>query len=299
MTNSISRLCPMCGEPSRAKVACHTCRGKGLVTAGRVCCDCSRPMGKSRGKRCTMCVQRSNPVEQCSGCGELKRLASKSDRLCGACSSRLRRARLGYDKAYKTLHKVCAFCRVPFETKKHSTSCCSVECGQRLAYGWSSSKEVARVIKPRVWHGSASAGVVPFTSGACHECGEQFVAPSLAKYCSDRCSNRASWRRAYARKGDFSVPRKVRLAIYERDGWVCQLCFGAVDPDLDLNDRWSATLDHIVPQSHQLIPDHSPENLRLSHRVCNSIRGDGSREVAYGEGVEALRYVGRVSAASS
>jgi hypothetical protein len=39
---------------------------------------------------------------------------------------------------------------------------------------------------------------------------------------------------------------------------------------------YAASLDHIIPQSMQLIPDHSPSNLRLVHRWCNSARGDGT-----------------------
>jgi hypothetical protein len=39
-------------------------------------------------------------------------------------------------------------------------------------------------------------------------------------------------------------------------------------------DDWAPSLDHIEPQSWALIPDHSPANLRLAHRWCNSVRGD-------------------------
>ena len=70
------------------------------------------------------------------------------------------------------------------------------------------------------------------------------------------------------------IPRADRLAVYERDGWICQLCGGPVNQALHFNDRMAATLDHIEPQSMALIPDHSPENLRLAHRACNSRRNN-------------------------
>lgn len=89
-------------------------------------------------------------------------------------------------------------------------------------------------------------------------------------YCSKRCAKNAS----NNRRGRFVIPAKRRLAIYERDGWVCQLCREPVDPDA--TDIWRPTLDHIAPQSHQLIPDHSDANLRLAHMWCNSVRGDES-----------------------
>lgn len=71
------------------------------------------------------------------------------------------------------------------------------------------------------------------------------------------------------------VARAVRLEIYERDGWVCQLCAQPVDRDLPANDRMAASLDHVVPQSTVLFPNHAPSNLRLAHRSCNAVRGPG------------------------
>lgn len=91
---------------------------------------------------------------------------------------------------------------------------------------------------------------------------------------SARGRAKALRRRAPGPRRQFKVPPDLRLAIYERDGWTCQLCGDPVDPDLPSTDRWSATLDHIECQSWVLVPDHSPRNLRLAHRVCNARRGD-------------------------
>ena len=75
-------------------------------------------------------------------------------------------------------------------------------------------------------------------------------------------------------KLSFSIDPSVRYAIYDRDKWVCQLCMEPVDPTLVSPDPWSASLDHIECQSWVLVPDHSPANLRLAHRWCNSARND-------------------------
>jgi hypothetical protein len=102
----------------------------------------------------------------------------------------------------------------------------------------------------------------PFVSGECDWCGEQFTrrgAPS--GYCSKRCSSKA--RRNW-------IGKRARFALYERDGWTCQICLEAVDPDT--TDEWRPTLDHIVPRSHGGSDD--PSNLRLAHLWCNSVRGD-------------------------
>ena len=38
-----------------------------------------------------------------------------------------------------------------------------------------------------------------------------------------------------------------RREIYERDGWICQICFIPVDPEIKWPDNMSPTLDHIKP----------------------------------------------------
>ena len=125
---------------------------------------------------------------------------------------------------------------------------------------------------------------VRFTSVRCGSCGDSFVwdnriTTSFAKYCSDACRTSAYYARRALRDGvDYhgrSISSAVRREVYERDGWVCQLCFEPV-VETEKFGRWSPTLDHLIPRSMQLVPDHSPSNLRLAHNYCNSIRGDGS-----------------------
>lgn len=111
-----------------------------------------------------------------------------------------------------------------------------------------------------------------WTSGPCGWCGKQFV--GIGFTCSQKCrKNRAYTLRS---TNTFKVSPKRREAIYERDGWACQICALPVDNTVNYLDDWYPTLDHIVPQSHMLIPDHSEENLRTVHRFCNSLRGDNS-----------------------
>lgn len=66
----------------------------------------------------------------------------------------------------------------------------------------------------------------------------------------------------------------VRLAVYERDNWVCQICGKPVLKRYIKGSHANASVDHIIPQSQQLIPDHSDNNLRTAHHICNSIRGN-------------------------
>lgn len=109
----------------------------------------------------------------------------------------------------------------------------------------------------------------PWVQGECRACGEYFVRKGVASpYCSKKCG------RSDRPSGEIPISRRERLAIYERDGWICQLCSEPVDGTLHYLDDWAPSLDHIEPQSFALIPDHSPKNLRLAHRWCNSARGN-------------------------
>lgn len=99
--------------------------------------------------------------------------------------------------------------------------------------------------------------------------GARYVREYLARH---RDKHGTEYRAKFANHRATPVSRKVRLSVYERDGWTCQLCGDPVDPNLHPNHRFGATLDHIVCQSWTNTPDHSPENLRLSHRSCNSKR---------------------------
>lgn len=74
------------------------------------------------------------------------------------------------------------------------------------------------------------------------------------------------------------IPASTRAAIYVQDGYVCQLCGDATEPDADPNSDWYPTLDHIV-----LFSDggtDNPENLRTAHRWCNMARNHGLFEEA-------------------
>jgi len=104
------------------------------------------------------------------------------------------------------------------------------------------------------------------TYSDCATCGQVIChRPSRRAYCSTRCSDSA--RRA--RKGKRHNIR--RIAIFERDGYLCWICGQPCDPTLSLPSRMAATVDHLVPQS--LGGTHEHDNLATAHMVCNSRRG--------------------------
>lgn len=108
------------------------------------------------------------------------------------------------------------------------------------------------------------APMIKFHQADCSECGQALARAALDDPLCATCRGN---------KPGYNIPisRADRLGIYDRDGWVCQLCGEPVDPAVDPRTRWGATLDHITPRS--LGGSHDSSNLRLAHRRCNSVRG--------------------------
>lgn len=113
----------------------------------------------------------------------------------------------------------------------------------------------------------------------CASCGQAFVPFRRWKVCSYAChlerESRAQALRRLKRAGyrpadpDFFT----RPQVYRRDGWICQLCYEPIDPELKWPDPGSVTLDHVVP-----IADggaHTLENVQAAHASCNCAKGGG------------------------
>lgn len=76
-------------------------------------------------------------------------------------------------------------------------------------------------------------------------------------------------------KANTTVEPIFNEEIFERDNWVCQLCFEEVDPLLFYPHPESASLDHIVPLS--LGGTHTEDNVQLAHLFCNISKGGKNR----------------------
>lgn len=62
-----------------------------------------------------------------------------------------------------------------------------------------------------------------------------------------------------------------RFEVFDRDGWICQLCGDAVDPTIEWPHPMSASLDHRRPLSRG--GDHTKSNSQCAHLVCNTRKG--------------------------
>lgn len=79
-----------------------------------------------------------------------------------------------------------------------------------------------------------------------------------------------------ARGSDWIHP-KLRLELYERDGWICYLCSKPVDRGGDPNGNRAPSLDHLVARANG--GTHDPSNLRTACRSCNSRKGVANEPV--------------------
>lgn len=113
------------------------------------------------------------------------------------------------------------------------------------------------------------------TSRSCEQCGAGFLAraDNPGRFCSVGCANDFQGGSGRAPRADrFRISDARRLAIYERDGWACQICHEPVDRAAEPTGAWFPSLDHITPRS--LGGGDDDNNLRLAHRWCNSVRGN-------------------------
>ena len=178
----------------------------------------------------------------------------------------------------------CSVCGKPCE--KYASGTRRPVCGYRCRYAITYGKDIAEgremvgpVVRRPIPEPEPDAPKLRFVEGACGWCGDRFTFDlqtngTAARFCAQSCAKAYHRARYKEKRGRFWINPRDRAAIYERDGWACQLCGEPVDRALDPTDRWAATLDHIECQSWTLVPDHSPSNLRLAHRMCNSVRGD-------------------------
>ena len=107
------------------------------------------------------------------------------------------------------------------------------------------------------------------TSWACEGCGVLCSRPptkgQTPKWC-DECRK--------LRSTAVNIQLSRRLAIYERDGWVCQICLVPVDRSfIGTTSLQRPSLDHKLPRSFG--GSDEDENLRLAHFLCNAVRSDG------------------------
>lgn len=128
------------------------------------------------------------------------------------------------------------------------------------------------------------AGYIPRPKVAkdCRLCGKSFASSRpKAKYCSHRCSRKAEVKKRWAAFKVWERERRRLISsgelidpidIFERDGWVCQLCHKKVKRDAAAPHPLAPTMDHIVPVADG--GEHVEANVQCAHFICNCRRSN-------------------------
>jgi hypothetical protein len=191
-------------------------------------------------------------LRKCHRCGAEFIIKRESQRFCSNACRSTRLCDCGQPKSCKS--KWCKICRkgkptklVPitcvscgtmFQPKQLTSRCCSVECGK----WWTATRERER-------HNA-----------------NRSVSEERRRARNRRASKIRRSRGAMSGRTAFGRWRTIGT----RDGWICWLCLGPVDPNENSRSRMGPTCDHIIPVSCGGSNDVS--NLKLAHRSCNSRR---------------------------
>lgn len=298
----VGRKCAMCGDnlpagSMRTRLYCsRPCKDRAKSEVS--CCECGGPAWKGGGSRpdgqirCRKCIGRVPPG------GSIRHGTTNSyirhGCRCGKCRAAMAKRQREYAARYKARTGVdprrrydpppkpqmpCSDCGAPLLRNRSSEPRCGA-CRRAHRNATRRRETRRRQAERRLAAAAQGSQGGTWVSGSCSECGEWFVRRgAVSSTCSRKCGQRRI-RREYRRqnpgksKWKFVSPT-TRQAIYDRDQWICQLCLDPVDPELRETDPWgdwAPSLDHIVPRSQG--GSHDPENLRLAHRWCNSVRGD-------------------------
>lgn len=196
----------------------------------------------------------------------------EKDIICHQC----REMRISERKTPKDYKRICYFCGKIFESFQKSAKYCSDECRRNGTNKRLRDEYQAQRIPVIV---------------ACRYCGKEFDSRRGARYCSTPCRQLAEknveniHNRRRVLKTTIKLTRGIRInpisikRIWIRDGGKCKICGKPVDINLSRGgygkkmDMMCATVDHIVPLACG--GEHTMENVRLAHLICNSKRGTG------------------------
>lgn len=285
-------ICLSCGDAfeqvsrGRPRKYCRPCVGNGYRRTGpwtgadRTCKGCGRTF-TPRNVRQAYCE---------SACKERHRASGRWAARVAAMEARAPR-------------RPCAHCGKPFAyVPKHRVKFCSLGCASR--HSWLSRFRRVKLCRIRWAECRCGATYVarpgythcrPLMSRnghtyhstyrrashtiVCADCGRSETAKQGVRIYCRQCSevrrkesDRAQKDRRRARKRRLTVETVYRKRVFERDGWLCQLCRRPLRRDVAVPHPLAPTLDHIIPLARG--GEHSYRNVQAAHFICNSRKSD-------------------------
>lgn len=145
----------------------------------------------------------------------------------------------------------CLHCGIPMTDRKAGSKYCSAAC------------EIREYNHPGSYAQRAGR--------RCEHCGTPLdVSVRISqRHCSPRCTAMANQVIRRARRQGLPAERFSRVAVFERDKWICHICGQPVDPELKGKHPMSASLDHLIPLAVPGSPGHVQCNVALAHLRCN------------------------------
>lgn len=234
-------------------------------------------------------AKRGGPERTCEHCGETfhRRADSKNAaRFCSRQCGYAARSNISWSKAkasavkqlnvsYTVAKKLCRQCGERFDTRISTQVLCSDECSK------ADNRDRARQAYCADNDNIERKGPRP-----CKECGVEF-SPSfgvkLRDYCSDVCRKRKI-RRVHkgirkARIRSTKIEPVNAIAVFDRDGWTCQICGVHTPRELrGTHDPNAPELDHIVPLAKGGY--HTYANTQCACRYCNNRKSDSLPDAA-------------------
>lgn len=115
----------------------------------------------------------------------------------------------------------------------------------------------------------------------CPDCGAfYFSTKSACKDCTVARQKRYNNRKKELKRTKAYTPETKLISarlLYQREGGVCWICGGMCDINADINSDYYPSVDHIVPRS--LGGKDTLDNVRLAHRICNTLRSNNTNIV--------------------
>lgn len=266
-------------NPKRHPNTCSQCRQAFVGVSGQRFCSmaCNRAAKARQSTECPTCntvfVKRLPTQKYCSNrC--VPRLESKRPfKTCEQCGDQFRRKvnRGGHRDAERFCSRECAFAtlkeqaivaralRKAEQREKAEQHCiyCGVSVGRYTQPRYCSTSckwQAYKTRRPDILDVVRRRGLRRYAT--------DLRARVVAKQRAHR--RRTRMLEAFVEHVDFDV-------IYARDGGVCQICFGAVDPTLGKRLPLGPSYDHIVPLARGGL--HEASNIQLTHYRCNLSKG--------------------------
>lgn len=196
----------------------------------------------------------------------------------------------GYTNSRESIRLRCRVCGCEFERTpdfiSHGGPCECPDCQRDRREVGRSLKRMAREAR-REWQIGEALAI----DHACPECGRHFRSEHKDQaYCSRECADKNMRRRHRTRRdarkrGGAVVDTDIDLVgLINRDGLTCHICGGPCDPnDYEMTDEGFFIAGNRYPSIDHVIPlvkggTHSWSNIRVAHRICNSIKNDAMPE---------------------